>query len=75
MAEHVTTFSPRITFVKKTAEEVGDGTDFPMLVTIDQLAEIMYRVRDAWFTAGSAVSSYVVEDPFIKILGMVGYNF
>jgi hypothetical protein len=63
MAKHVTTFSPRITFVKKTAEEVGDGTDYPLLVTIDQLAQIMYRVRDAWFTAGSAVSSYVVEDP------------
>jgi hypothetical protein len=43
----------RVTFVEKTAGEVGDGTDFPMLVTLDQLAEIMYRVRDAWFTAGS----------------------
>jgi hypothetical protein len=43
----------RFQFVEKTAGEVGDGTDFPMLVTLDQLAEIMYRVRDAWFTAGS----------------------
>jgi hypothetical protein len=69
MAEHVTTFSPRITFVKgwvtggtdpaDGSVECGEGTDYPMLVTIDQLAEIMYRVRDAWFTSGSAVYSYV----------------
>ena len=45
----------RFTFVEKTSSEVGDGTDFPMLVTLDQLAEIMYRVKDAWFTAGSVV--------------------
>jgi len=32
--------------------ECGDGTEFPLLVTLDQLAEILYRVRDAWFTAG-----------------------
>jgi hypothetical protein len=32
--------------------ECGDGTEFPLLVTRDQLAEILYRVRDAWFTAG-----------------------
>jgi hypothetical protein len=51
----VYTRNKRFTFVKKTAEEVGDGTDFPMLVTLNQLAEIMYRVRDAWFTAGSVV--------------------
>ena len=58
MAQGVYTRNKRFTFVKKTAEEVGDGTDFPMLVTLDQLAEIMYRVKDAWFTAGSAVKSY-----------------
>jgi hypothetical protein len=32
----------------------GDGTAFPMEVTIDQIAEIFYRVKDAWFTGGSA---------------------
>jgi hypothetical protein len=53
----VYTRNKRFTFVKKTAEEVGDGTDFPMLVTLDQLAEIMYRVKDAWFTAGSVVKN------------------
>ena len=64
MGERITTPNIRFQFVEKTAAEVGDGTDYPMLVTIDQLAQIMYRVRDAWFTAGSAVSSYVVEDPY-----------
>lgn len=34
--------------------ECGDGTAFPMEVTLDQLAEIFYRVKDAWFTGGSA---------------------
>jgi len=53
MSQGVFTRMKRVTFVEKTAGEVGDGTEFPMLVTLDQLAEIMYRVRDAWFTAGS----------------------
>ena len=44
----------RPTFVAKTAGEVGDGTEWPLPVTLDQLAEIMYRVKDAWFTAGDA---------------------
>jgi len=34
--------------------ECGDGTAFPMEVTLDQVAEIFYRVKDAWFTGGSA---------------------
>jgi hypothetical protein len=34
--------------------ECGDGTAFPMQVTLDQVAEIFYRVKDAWFTGGSA---------------------
>ena len=57
----VFTRNKRFTFVEKTAGEVGDGTDFPMLVTLDQLAEIMYRVKDSWFTAGSLVSSSTYE--------------
>jgi len=32
----------------------GDGTAFPMEVTLDQIAEIFYRVKDAWFTGGQA---------------------
>lgn len=32
--------------------ECGDGTRFPMLVTLDQLAEILFRVKDAWFIQG-----------------------
>lgn len=34
--------------------ECGDGTAFPMQVMLDQVAEIFYRVKDAWFTGGSA---------------------
>lgn len=69
----------RVTFVKKTSSEVGDGTDFPMLVTLDQLAEIMYRVKDAVFTAGSIGYDYEVdypyEDPPITKQGTAGTVF
>lgn len=37
--------------------ECGDGTEFPMLVTADQLHEIAYRVYDAVFTSGSMTYS------------------
>lgn len=43
--------------------ECGDGTAFPMEVTIDQVAEIFYRVKDAWFTGGSAAWE-VTGSPF-----------
>jgi len=32
--------------------ECGEGTAYPMEVTVDQLAEIYYRVKDAKFTSG-----------------------
>ena len=64
MADHVTTFLPRVTFVEKTSSEVGDGTLFPMLVTLDQLAEIIYRVKDAVFTAGSIGYDYEIDYPW-----------
>ena len=43
----------------------GDGTGFPMEVTLDQLAEIMYRVRYAWMLEGSYSASFDLdpEDP------------
>lgn len=44
--------------------ECGDGTEFPLLVTLDQLAEILYRVRDAWFTAGELVYD---PAPFVSV--------
>ena len=43
--------------------ECGDGTAFPMEVTLDQVAEIFYRVKDAWITEGQVdweVSNYAV---------------
>lgn len=53
MSNGVFTRMKRFTLVEKASGLVGDGTAWPMLVTRDQLAEIMYRVRDAVFTAGS----------------------
>jgi hypothetical protein len=53
----------RFEFVEKTAGQVGDGTAWPMLVTLDQLAEIMYRVRDSRFVTGSADILLVAGDP------------
>jgi hypothetical protein len=54
MSAGVFTADLRFTFVDKTAGEVGDGTAFPMEVTLGQIAEIFYRVKDAWFTGGGA---------------------
>ena len=56
MSKGVFTRMKRVTFVEKTGAEVGNGTDYPMLVTLDQLAEIMYRVKDAYFTGGKIVN-------------------
>lgn len=41
------------TFVKKTRSEVGHGTFYPLSVTLDQIAEIFFRVKDAWISSGS----------------------
>ena len=54
MSAGVFTNDLRFEFVDKTAGEVGDGTAYPMEVTWDQIAEIFYRVKDAWFTGGGA---------------------
>lgn len=40
-----------------TPYEVGDGTAFPMQVTLAQIEEIFYRVKDAWFTGGEITYS------------------
>jgi hypothetical protein len=63
MGVHLSTIESRVTFVK--GEETsgtpatgfvacGAGTAYPMEVTIAQIAELFHRVKDAWFTAGSA---------------------
>ena len=62
MAKGVYTRMKRVTFIKKTTYEVGAGTDFPILVTLDQLAEIMYRVKDAKIIQGSTVETYSVYE-------------
>ena len=48
----------RLTFVEKSSGEVSDGTAWPMLVTPDQLAEVMYRVRNSELKSGSASATY-----------------
>lgn len=60
MSAGIFTTNLRFTFVEKTTEEVGAGTIYPMLVKLDQLAEIDYRVKDAWFTSGivSTITDY-----------------
>lgn len=63
MSVGVYTIDPRVSFVEKILSEVGDGTAWPMLVTLDQLAEILYRVKDAWFTSGSVVYDLPGYDP------------
>jgi len=58
-----TPIEPRIGFAKgwltggtdpaDGSVECGDGTEYPLAVTADQLCEIMYRVRDVKITSGS----------------------
>lgn len=58
----------------------GDGTAFPMEVTLDQLAEIMYRVRDARWVSGTATQtlSYLNDDlapeALIAVVTFTGYS-
>jgi len=69
MANGVSTRNKRFEFVNgwltggtdpaDSSVECGDGTAFPMEVTLDQVAEIFYRVKDAWFTGGSASWKYL----------------
>ena len=56
-ASGVFTRMKRVSFVEKTAVEVGDDTLFPMESTLDQIAEVWYRVKDAQFTAGNVASN------------------
>lgn len=44
----------RFKLVEKTSSEVGDGKPHCMLATREQLAEVMYRVKDAQWVSGSA---------------------
>lgn len=54
MARKLTIPYYRPTFEEKTLGEVGDGTAYPMECTLDQVAEIFFRVKDASFISGNA---------------------
>jgi len=83
-AQGVFTPDYRLTFVEKTAGQVGDGKEWPMLVTVDQLAEIAYRVKDGWFTSGEftaedagtyyAINTYTGIPPADYASVTTGYN-
>lgn len=62
MSAGVHTPELRFRFVEKSLSEVGDGTIFPMEVTRDQLAEIMYRVRDARWESGYSTQTVNVTN-------------
>jgi hypothetical protein len=64
----------RYKLVEKTSSEVGAGTAWPMLVTWPQLMEIVYRVKDAWFTAGSVETSPGGDPSSGLGLSMTGYD-
>jgi hypothetical protein len=59
MSKGVFTRMKRVSFVAKDISEVGNGTAWPLEVTLDQLAEIFHRVKDAHFTGGSITFSSV----------------
>ena len=67
MAQAVHTRNKRFSFVEKTASEVGAGTAFPILVTLDQVAEIYHRVKDASFISGSWTQSDFGDDFELKV--------
>jgi hypothetical protein len=73
MSKGVFTRMKRVEFVEKTSSEVGDGTAFPMEVTLDQLAEIMYRVRKS-VVYGAITETYDngIDPPSDITLGVAG---
>ena len=68
-----TKFSKKPAFVRGSLSEVsgtdgtvqcGDGTEYSMLVTAYELFEILFGVREAWFTQGSLQETYASFDPY-----------
>lgn len=82
MSKGVFTRMKRVTFVKgwltggtpvDGSVECGDGTAYPLEVTLDQLAEILYRVKRFQVTAGgSATATYPEEDDDDYIVSYTG---
>jgi len=72
---------PRVKFIKGYAGSgsppegsvsVGAGTEYPILVTQDQIAEIMYRVKDAKIIQGSTVQTDIYDgETFIESVSIL----
>lgn len=83
MSEAVFTAEKRVTFVKgwltggtdpaDGSVECGDGTIYPMEVTLDQAAEIFYRVKKARITSGGFSASGTFE--YYYPVSDYGYRF
>jgi hypothetical protein len=61
-SQNIITNNYRFQFVEKQENEVGDGTPYDAEITIEQLEELFYRVKEAQFTAGSAKHNRIIED-------------
>lgn len=57
----------RVKFVEKTAGEVGDGKAWPLLVTLPQLMEIIYRIKDSEFSGA-------VTETWSGIVNAIGFS-
>jgi hypothetical protein len=72
-ATGVFTRMKRFRWVEKLASEVGALTDYPLPVSLEQLAEIAYRVRDMRVSdGGSAVYTMLVPDFDDVVFSFVG---
>jgi hypothetical protein len=81
-SKSVITNSYRFKFVEKTEEEVGESTIYATEITVDQLEELYYRVKDAEFTSGKvSFTSYNEEEETfeeffgVNFVGEAGDNF
>lgn len=74
MGQDIKIIPYRFNFVEKTIGEVGAGTMWPMLVTLDQVAEIEYRIRDSKLT-GAMTETYTDEsDPPAESTLVFGFS-
>ena len=75
MSAGIHTNDLRFAFVEKTAGEVGDGTAYPVPATLDQIAEIFYRVRNTIISGGEWSGVHTnFPDTYPKYVGFFNAN-